>query len=84
MGENPDQDVLSMNTEKLIEEVLRLRNAIRTHRDQEGHDRCWLDDGDLYCILPEGLRGSQELPSLSEWKKKCAEYCEQYWSLRQP
>jgi hypothetical protein len=32
----------------------RLRAAIRTHRDQRGDDRCWLDDEELYRALPEG------------------------------
>lgn len=28
--------------------------AIRKHRDQRGDDRCWLDDEELYRVLPEG------------------------------
>lgn len=28
--------------------------AIRKHRDYRGDDRCYLDDGELYAILPEG------------------------------
>lgn len=35
-------------------EVERLRQAIRTHRDQRGDDRCWQDDETLYNVLPEG------------------------------
>ena len=38
----------------LMEEVESLRSAIRLHRDEKGHDRCWLDDQRLYSILPEG------------------------------
>lgn len=30
------------------------RQAIRTHRDQRGDDRCWMDDEVLYASLPEG------------------------------
>ena len=36
---------------KLIE---KLFSAIRKHRDQRGDDRCWLDDEELYKVLPEG------------------------------
>ena len=36
------------------EEIEHLRNAIRKHRDQRGDDRCWLDDEELYKVLPEG------------------------------
>lgn len=28
--------------------------AIRKHRDQRGDDRCFLDDEELYKVLPEG------------------------------
>lgn len=35
-------------------ELENTRNAIRKHRDMKGDDRCHLDDGELYSILPEG------------------------------
>ena len=38
----------------LFTEVDRLRAAIRTHRDYRGNDRCYLDDRELYAVLPEG------------------------------
>lgn len=38
-------------TEKL---VARLETAIREHRDACGDDRCWMDDEELYKVLPEG------------------------------
>lgn len=31
-----------------------LENAIRSHRDARGDDRCWMDDEELYRALPEG------------------------------
>lgn len=34
--------------------LIQLRKAIRKHRDQCGDDRCWLDDEELYAMLPEG------------------------------
>jgi hypothetical protein len=34
--------------------VLELEAAIRKHRDQRGDDRCWMDDEELYKVLPEG------------------------------
>jgi len=36
-------------------ETLKLRAAIRKHRDQRLDDRCWMDDFELYEALPEGL-----------------------------
>jgi len=35
-------------------ELTILQHAIRTHRDARGDDRCWMDDEDLYRLLPEG------------------------------
>ena len=33
---------------------LKLEQGVRTHRDQRGDDRCWMDDENLYKLLPEG------------------------------
>ena len=38
-----------------ISEIVRLRTAIRKHRDQRLDDRCWMDDYELYEVLPEGI-----------------------------
>lgn len=43
------------DTLRLVQEVKRLRRAIRKHRDERGDDRCWLDDETLYGVLPEGF-----------------------------
>lgn len=37
-----------------MDEVERLRAAIRKHRDTRGDDRCFMDDAELYRVLPEG------------------------------
>lgn len=39
----------------LVAEVIRLRDAVRKHRDQRLDDRCWMDDYELYEVLPEGI-----------------------------
>lgn len=36
---------------RLLESLL---SGIRKHRDQKGDDRCWMDDEELYKLLPEG------------------------------
>ena len=36
------------------QQIITLQNAIRKHRDQRGDDRCWMDDEELYAVLPEG------------------------------
>lgn len=68
-----------MSEEKLQEEVLRLRNGIRKHRDERGHNRCWLDDQELYNLLPEQTQADTKLPPKDEFLKNC----EKYWQERQ-
>lgn len=34
--------------------VAELEQAIRQHRNARGDDRCWMDDEELYNVLPEG------------------------------
>ncbi len=50
-----DEDVARMDAAALAAEVRRLRAGIRSHRDQRGDDRCWLDDEKLYGCMPEGI-----------------------------
>lgn len=40
--------------QSLRDQILLLENAIRAHRDARGDDRCWMDDEELYKVLPEG------------------------------
>lgn len=49
-----DEDAAKMTWRQLRAEVIRLREAIRLHRDQKLDDRCWMDDYVLYESLPEG------------------------------
>ena len=45
------------------EEVRRLREAIVTHRDQTGHNMCWLNDHKLWAVL-----GDDKSPTLAEMR----------------
>lgn len=40
--------------DKTSASLTALQNGVRSHRDQRGDDRCWLDDETLYALLPEG------------------------------
>lgn len=56
----------------------RLREAIRRHRDAEGHDRCWLNDADLYAQLPEGQQlAPPVMPPKCEFLDRCKQYYEE-------
>lgn len=64
---------------RLNAEIDRLQAGIRTHRDERGHDRCWLDDERLYKLLPEGVSdGVGVLPPKDEFLRGC----ERYYELR--
>lgn len=60
--------------------IEQLETAIRKHRDEKGHDRCWLDDAELYSVLPENQTADFKLPPCDEF----ITHCVKYWQLRQP
>lgn len=69
--------------EQLKLELETLRNAVRKHRDCKGHDRCWMDDLELYQALPETTTIDLGLPPREEFMAECKKYCEAYWENRQ-
>ncbi len=73
-----DVDINQMGWENLRDEVTKLRTAIRYHRDQQGDERCHLDDDKLYEVLPE------ETP-IKPRKLPCnfLENCAQFYKKRQ-
>jgi hypothetical protein len=58
-----DEDLTGMSREQLMDEVRRLRQGIRAHRDSSGHDLCW-HHPELWNLLPER---SDPLPTVPEW-----------------
>ncbi len=59
---------------------MKLRNAIRRHRDQKGDDNCWLDDYEyLYSVLPEKIKCEPQLP---ESKELMMYNCSRYYDCR--
>ena len=75
-----DSDLGEMNIEQLKSEIVKLRQTLRKHRDAKGNDRCWLDDVELYQLLPEGQEAEFTLPEKNEFLKNC----EIYWENRCP
>lgn len=75
MSFDDDSQLDGWDLNTLKDEVIRLRDAIRSHRDEKGHDRCWLDDIELYKSLPEGTFGIDlALPPKEEFIKNCERY----------
>lgn len=56
-------DLDAMSREQLVEEVKRLRNAIRAHRDSKLHELCWHHPA-LWGLLPEK---TDPIPVVPEW-----------------
>lgn len=74
--EEPEVAAFFRSLELMVAERNRLREAIRKHRDQRGDDRCWLDDEELYKVLPEGYT-----PPARDSRVELR-YCERYIASR--
>ena len=70
-----DNDIADMSFMQLQEEVMKLRNGIRKHRDQKGDENCWLDDQFyLYGLLPEKIKADPQLPEKQLMMLNCSRY----------
>ena len=58
-----DEDLPGMSRDQLIEEVRKLRQGIREHRDSSGHGLCW-HHPQLWALLPDK---TDRLPSVPDW-----------------
>lgn len=68
-----DEDLQAMPREQLVEEVKRLRAAIREHRDASGHDLCW-HHPQLWALLPEKTDPLPVVPPWPEFLAGCLSY----------
>ena len=68
-----DQDLNQLNKEELIVEVIKLRNAIREHRDGSGHELCW-HHPKLWGLLPEKTNPKIAIPEWPEFMRGCIQY----------
>lgn len=70
-----DKDLKNMSKDELQEEAMKLRDAIRQHRDQKGDENCYLDSYTyLYGLLPEKLKANPELPDKELMMLNCSRY----------
>jgi hypothetical protein len=70
-----DEDLKSSTREELVAEVLKLRNAIRAHRDSSGHDLCW-HHPELWRTLPERVDPDIVVPPWPQFLRGCVAYRE--------
>ena len=68
-----DEDLDKLSREQLIAEALRLRNAIRKHRDASGHALCW-HHPDLWALLPEKVVPAIAVPEWPQFMRGCVKY----------
>lgn len=68
-----DSDLQEMSREQLIEEVRRLRNGIREHRDSKLHDLCWHHPA-LWGLLPEKTDPIPVVPEWPQFIRGCVKY----------
>ena len=68
-----DEELHVMNKDLLIEEVKKLRQGIREHRDSTGQDLCW-HHPKLWGLLPEKKDPKISVPEWPEFMKGCIRY----------
>ena len=68
-----DRDLEGLSREELIEEVKRLRAAIRAHRDSSGIDLCW-HHPQLWGLLPERVEPAIAVPEWPQFLRGCVRY----------
>ena len=68
-----DEDVLLMSHDQLMDEIKKLRAAIREHRDSTGHELCW-HHPKLWSLLPEKTDPKILVPEWPEFLRGCVHY----------
>ena len=68
-----DQDLDQMTREELIDEVKKLRQGIRQHRDHSLHELCWHHPS-LWGLLLEKTDPIPVVPEWPEFMRGCVRY----------
>lgn len=68
-----DEDLQAMTRDELLAEVVKLRTAVREHRDSSGHDLCW-HHPDLWGTLPEQVDPDIAVPPWPKFMRGCVAY----------
>jgi hypothetical protein len=68
-----DEDLSRLTREQLIDEVKKLRQGIREHRDASGHELCWHHPA-LWGLLPEKTDPIPVVPKWPEFMAGCIRY----------
>ena len=68
-----DSDIDAMGRDALVEEVKKLRSAIREHRDESGMALCW-HHPKLWGLLPEKVEPQIAVPEWPQFLRGCVRY----------
>ncbi len=68
-----DTDLDNLSRDELVAELVKLRNAVRAHRDSTGHALCWHHPA-LWNLLPEQASASPVVPEWPEFLRGCISY----------
>ena len=68
-----DDDLAGMTREQLLDEVRKLREGIRVHRDSSLHGLCWHQPG-LWGLLPEKHDPVPVVPEWPQFLEGCIQY----------
>jgi len=68
-----DEDLDLLSQAQLVAEVVKLRHAIRMHRDSTGHALCW-HHPDLWSLLPERTPPAIAVPAWPQFMRGCIKY----------
>ena len=70
-----DADVKKMSLGKARQAIMRIRRALRKHRDAHGNARCWHNDVQLYArALPEAKPAGKMTGSKKVLLRNCSRY----------
>lgn len=70
-----DDQLPALSHAELVTEVIRLRDAVRAHRDASGHDLCWHHPA-LWGLLPERTDPVPDVPEWPQFLRGCVRYRE--------
>jgi hypothetical protein len=68
-----DNDLDTMSREQLVDEVRKLRQGIREHRDTSMHELCWHHPA-LWGLLPERSDPQPVVPEWPQFMQGCIRY----------
>jgi hypothetical protein len=68
-----DSDLQALDRDQLLEEVRKLRAAIREHRDSTGMNLCW-HHPQMWALLPEQVEPQVLVPEWPQFLRGCVRY----------